>query len=258
MNTVPMDYVFWALPYNWSRPDLLRDSASAIEVFRLISGLVPLGSFNIYNNVKNNEFFLSENFSDNTILTVVTRPAMDDDPMIERRIIPRSYSAAEEKMFQTFRPFFKNLSRSFVQLQPEFARNLSAKYKDFGAIRYRVNTKGNKSGCIFSLHRNIHIIRKMDDNYDKTMGYVILMQPREDMPRILAVFTVSGVNTFFLIKLLKFKIWAELNLDLLHDNRFAMILFSARFDIQDLYQDKLTGANDYEIVLNLDVSHMLK
>src|SRR5262245_41119798 len=61
------------------------------------------------------------------LLVLATRPPMDDSG---RRVVPRSYTALEQRIFDCCRPFLELCCRSQIRLAPEMARLLPAGFEN--------------------------------------------------------------------------------------------------------------------------------
>jgi hypothetical protein len=233
------------------RLDLQRDKPAFEELVHI---LCPPFSYPKSQTILNRpgiEVDLNPIVTDNGILVLTTRPPLHDAKSYDRRKVDRSGTETESRILSRFIPFFDNLSRGFVLLNSELCRKL--KNPEFAAIKYRVNLNGD----IYSIQRRelFYFERRVDENYHKTVGYIILLQASETLPRTLAVWACNGENNYIFSILLRNGLWNKLNINLLSDSAIAMVSFSTNYKnkLQKADFSWVTEEVDYDVVLNASI-----
>jgi len=234
------------------RLDYQRDKASMAELMPLLCPPFDLRKYQTILNQTGYECDLGPIIKENGILVLTTRAPLSDHESQDRRKVDRSNTQTEISILKhCFSPFFDNLSRSFQLLKEKFCGYLEQ--PAFAAIKFRLNVNGD----IYSLQRRnlFYFENQVSEDYKKSVGNLILLQPSETMPRILAVWAPNGENNLVFCSLLRTGLWEKLNIDVMKDNRIAMVVFSTKLENRKQKADFswIQEEIGYEVVLNVPV-----
>lgn len=154
--------------------------------------------------------FSADEVHSSDLLVLPTRPPLDDDPGVDKRIISKSTTKLEEKVMKAVRPFFAECCRARIQFTPELASKLPP------------GQRGKRK-----LFFKQYDVATYKDSPETTAGFLVFVPEIEpDGPSLLVAFGMGGVET------LVWTHWVRVNgLQLLQDllssreKRFVMAEF---------------------------------
>jgi len=149
--------------------------------------------------------FVSLNMGESDVLLLTTRPPLDDRE--EKKPLRPSGTELERKIFAVLREkCFAECSRSTVAVHPHIRTHFLANYKNRSEVKYyatRLKSRGEVEdeeligdASYKELCGRDGTVLSETDMKRRSAGYVVHLPLGRGMPRLLAVFGLSGTMTF--------------------------------------------------------------
>jgi hypothetical protein len=181
----------------------------------------------------------------NDLLVMTTRPPLDDDRGLDKRIVPRSYNSLEKALFPTLRKYFTFCNRRWLKLADHLAMQLSAAHVNRSYIEFYVNEsrrEEKRGGHVPRSAKYKKLYGRSPDESpprNRTAVYLLHLQNAwKNGPAFLATFGMGGTETLLWTHLLRERYWEELKLGT-----------PPRFVMAEMKTDKLPDCNSEDITL---------
>jgi hypothetical protein len=130
-------------------------------------------------------------FDSNHLFCCTTRPPMNDSEEAGKKIVHRSYTTLEIKLFDILKQYIYYCSRSKVQIQESLVREFPKEYMDRAIIEFHIY----RSPVITS-HKCINDLKwKRPDRPRTALYFLHAPSLRKGDPQVLVAFGLSGTDT---------------------------------------------------------------
>ncbi|KYK22074.1 hypothetical protein AYK24_02795 [Thermoplasmatales archaeon SG8-52-4] len=145
------------------------------------------------------------------ILVLTTRPPLHDEDTGDRKLVVRSHTSLEEKIFNALRRHFKRCSRSRLRLDDALALKLPKEFANRADIRFTQH----RGAQYKRLRRHDTLRWDEDPKYSNltSLYFIFTGEICRNGPRVLCAFGMGGTDSLIWSHLLRTKFRHEVKLD---------------------------------------------
>jgi hypothetical protein len=146
----------------------------------------------------------------NDLIVLTTRPPLDDEKAKGKKLISRSHTTLENKVFAALRPYLRSCTRLIVELSPRLAEQLPVAVANRACIEF----KGGY-GATYKSYSSHGLLSMQKAGFPSRTAMYLVHPPKrhKDDPDILCAFGMGGTETLIWAYLLRTKFPDKLTLD---------------------------------------------